>query len=271
MNDTLYLLIPIVVLLILIVWWALSSPCGWRAWMLYQITRVYCPLVFRWKATNASTIPEHSSAIIIANHTSPVDPMVLWMGHLRSFRRPRMRVIEFMTAKEYCEQRNIVGWICRALDAIPVTRSGRDMGPAREALRRLKDSRLLGVFPEGRINAETPDQQLLPGEVGTAWLALKSGVPVIPIYVHGAPRAKTMVRCFITPTRTTLTYGDPIDLSAWTGSRLTQETLREVSDLMMTRLAELGGINPPRRTKSKRMATEKPKSVARQSDTGRQG
>ena len=276
MNVVLFVLVPAGVLLAFAVWRAASSPCGWRAWILYQIARVYSPVVFGWRAVNASTIPEDSPAIVISNHASPADPMLLWMGHLRQFRKKKqIRVIEFMTAKEYVEQRNLVGWICRVLKTIPVARSGRDMRPAREALRRLKEGRLVGIFPEGQINRDAPDQQLLPGDTGAAWLALKSRVPVVPIYIRGAPQASTMVRCFIKPARVRVTYGQPIDLSPWFDHRLTQKLLRDVTDVMMTCLAELGDVDPPLPAKSSHAtagdATAKaPESTSEQTDLSRQ-
>ncbi len=39
-----------------------------------------------------------------------------------------------------------------------------------------------------------------------------------------------------------VTYGEPVDLSAYSGRRLSQETLVEVTNLLMSKLAELGGV-----------------------------
>ena len=139
----------------------------------------------------------------------------------------------------------IVGWICGVMESIPLARSGRDMGPTRVALQRLKNNQLVGVFPEGKLNDVAPDVQLIEGDTGAAWLALKSGVPVIPVYIHGAPRGKSMLRSFLVRTQTTLHYGQPIDISRWFGQRLTQDMLREVTDELMTQLARLGGVRPP--------------------------
>ena len=130
------------------------------------------------------------------------------------------------------------------MQSIPVERDGRDMKPARAALARLKNGDIVGICPEGRINADTPDGQLLPGDTGAAWLALKSKVPVIPIYVRNAPRGTTMANSFLVRTHSTLVYGEPIDLSQWDGQRLTQPLLIEVTRVFMKRLADLGGVEP---------------------------
>ncbi len=232
------------VLLILAVWRVRVSGCGFQAWFLHAVARAYTRYVFRLKAIHPRTTPEHTSAIIIANHTSPADPMLIWADHCRDFKGPTIRLPGFMTAKEYCEFGGIVGWICGVMESIPVERTGKDMGPAREALRRLKKNQLVGVFPEGKINHVSPDVQLIPGDTGAAWLALKSQAPVIPIYIKNAPRGKSMVHSFLVQTRSTLHYGQPIDLSRWYGQRLTQQVLREVTDEMMHQLAKLGGVKP---------------------------
>ena len=227
------------------VWRVRVCGCGLQAWCLHAIARFYTRIVFRLEVATSRTIPEDSAAIIIANHTSPVDPMLIWADHCRDFRGPTIRLPGFMTAREYCEMSGIIGWICRVMESIPVARSGRDMGPAREALRRLRENQLVGVFPEGKINRVAPDVQLIDGDPGAAWLALKSRVPVIPVYVRGAPRGKSMFSSFLVRTRSTLFYGQPIDIKRWYGQRLTQDILREVTDEMMQHLARLGGVKPP--------------------------
>ncbi|MEZ6060883.1 MAG: lysophospholipid acyltransferase family protein [Planctomycetaceae bacterium] len=221
---------------------ACLCPAGWKAWVLYQITRVYCPLLFRWKAANPCTIPEEGPAIIVGNHTSPVDPVLLWMGHFRQFRRRRIRVIGYMMAGEYFRIGGPVGWVFRAMESIPATRSGRDTGAVRAALDRLQKGKLLGMFPEGRINVATPDTKLLRSGTGAAWLALKSGAPVIPVFIRNAPRGRGMVTSFLKPARTEIVYGQQIDLSPWRDSKATTDDLREVADRIMASLAELGGV-----------------------------
>jgi 1-acyl-sn-glycerol-3-phosphate acyltransferase len=82
----------------------------------------------------------------------------------------------------------------------------------------------------------------LPGGTGVAWLALRSKAPVIPVFIHNAPRSSSMVWAFFTCTRTTLTYGPPIDLSRWYKDKPSRSDLVEVTDLIMSRLAEMGGL-----------------------------
>lgn len=221
---------------------AVTCAAGWRAWVCYQIAVVHRVLFANCTTTNVSPLPESGPAIIVANHTSPVDPILIWHRHFAHFRKPRVRVIGFMMAKEFYQKPGIVNWVCRAMESIPVERSARDTRPIRAALKRLEAGHLLGLFPEGRLNRESPDERLLPGGTGVAWLAIKSKAPVIPVFIHNAPRGKSMLGSFFIRTHVTLTYGTPVDLSAWYDKKNGHEELAEATDLIMKTLSELGGI-----------------------------
>jgi 1-acyl-sn-glycerol-3-phosphate acyltransferase len=212
------------------------------AWICYQLACLFGRFRFHWKSQNPCPIPESGPAIIVANHTSPTDPVILWIKHFASFRRPRLRVIGYMTAKEYCDMWGPVGWICRAMQSIPVARSGRDMAPVKLAYERLKAGHLVGLFPEGRINVRSPSGKLLRAGTGAAWLALKSHAPVIPIYIRDAPRSESMVQCFLKATQTTVIYGEPLDLSQWLDQKPTRAVLAEMTNHIMSELARLGGV-----------------------------
>lgn len=217
-----------------VLWRALTCRQGWRLWLLYVIDSLYCRLCFHWRANRPCPFLDAAPAILVSNHRSPVDPGMLWAGVTN--RRP----LEFLTAQEYFETPGL-RFIFKSLRSIPVERNGKDMTATRVALRRLKEGRIVGVFPEGRINT---GPGLLQGDTGIAWLALHSKAPVYPAFIHNAPQGKTMLSSLYTFTRVRITWGDPIDLSAYYGRRVTSELVREVTDFVMSRLAEVGGIAP---------------------------
>lgn len=224
----------------LIVWQMARCPAGPTIWWFHVLNRLYCGLVYRWRSNGRSPYPNRGPALIIANHRSPLDPIFLWMNmHLGRDGTHALRPIGFMMAREYYEMRGL-RWAFRALRSIPVERSGRDMASARDALRHLADGDLVGVFPEGRLNRR-PENVVLDANTGIAWLALRAEVPVYPVYIHGAPRCGDMIRPFFTLSHVRVVYGEPVDLSPWRDRKKTQDVLREVTDLLMTRLAELGG------------------------------
>ena len=209
---------------------AIRWPGGWSVWLLSMANRLYVRTCFLVRRNRPCPFPQEGPAIIIANHRSPVDPLFVWLG--------QRRIINFMMAREYYEK-GFLRWLCVLLESIPVSRNGRDLGPAREALRRLKAGKLLGIFPEGGLNVE---KDLMPGIPGMAWLALRSQAPVFPVYIHNSPLGRTMVEPFYNFRQVRITYGEPIDLSEYYKLKPSQEILTEVTNLMMSRIAELGGI-----------------------------
>ena len=248
MPDTeLIAVLTLVFYLAVVTWLVLRSVrdagWDWGAWFLYAVARVYGPGMFHCRTLNPPCpIPEEGPALIVVNHRSPTDPIMVWLNHhIRRDGRPhrQMRIIGFLTAAEYCNLPGI-GWICRKMHSIPVQRNGQDMGPTREALRRLKSGQVVGIFPEGRIN---PARDLTEGNQGVAFLALKSQVPVYPVFIEGAPRPSvSMVTPFIKRCRVTVKYGESVDLSSYYGRKLSPGILAEVTDLLMSRLAETGGV-----------------------------
>lgn len=220
-------------------WQAWRCPSGPVVWLLYAAERLYLGLFFRWRSNRRCPFPDDGPALIIANHRTPVDPLILWMNHhLGPHGEREMRPISFLMAREYYEV-NGLRWLVRAVRSIPVDRSGQDMGPAREALRLLKNGGWVGIFPEGRLNT---GPGLLEADTGVAWLALRAEAPVYPVFIHGAPQRESMVASFATPSKVRVVYGEPVDLSSYYGQKKTQPLLKEVADLLMIRLAELGGI-----------------------------
>lgn len=228
-----YVLVPLAVVL----WKMWRCPTGPMVYFLHIVNRLYLGLFFRCRA-NECPVPGVGPALIVGNHRSPVDPLYLWYGYAQGNPGAPLRPIGYMMAKEYYEN-PVLNIFFRALQCIPVARDGADMGPAREALKHLKEGRLVGIFPEGRLNKGT---DLLPANPGIAWLALRARVPVYPAFIHNAPQGKNIGAPFYTPNRVRVQFGPPIDLSEFHDAKKTQELLNQVTNLIMMRLAHLGGV-----------------------------
>lgn len=151
------------------------------------------------RVLNPCPIPARGAAILVCNHVSSLDPVILQAAC--------PRVITWMMAREYA----VFGirWFLNAIEPIMVERSGRDMAATRSALRALKDGKVLGVFPEGKIETT---HELLEFQTGIALLAMKSGAPVYPAYIDGSLRSKGMLEALIVPQQVTLAFGAPITL-----------------------------------------------------------
>ena len=217
---------------------------GWRAGLLTLVFRAYTALVFNLRSRQRCPWPLSGPVLVVANHRSPVDPLIT---HSHSFFKRggnRMRIIEWMTAREYCKQGGPVQWICDTAKCIPVNRHGRDMAAVKDAIRRLRDGRIVGIFPEGRLNT---GDSLLDFNTGVAFLAMSTDAPVYPVFIRDAPGGESMIDPFLTTATSDVIYGEEFDMSPYRGERPSPLVMRELTAKLRQAVADLGGVTlePP--------------------------
>lgn len=171
-------------------------------------------------------VPRRGPAILAINHTSSIDPALVQSVC-------RHRLITWMMAQEYTDIKG-TGWFYRTLGVIPVQRAGRDSGPLRSALRALQAGKLLGVFPEGRI---APTRDMLPFQTGLALMAIKTNVPVYPVYLDGSQRNKEMLQAVLVRNEATITFGPPVQFDRSGTSKDQLETATNTIRQAIQRLA----------------------------------
>jgi 1-acyl-sn-glycerol-3-phosphate acyltransferase len=169
----------------------------------WVIVASYCVLWHRLKFNGFAPLPPFGPAILIANHTGGVDHLLLQAAC--------RRVLGFMVAREYYDWRWLRPW-CDYVGCIPVNRDGRDVSAMRAALRALKDGRVLPIFPEGHVVAMS-GRQIADIKPGTAYLAIRAQVPVIPAFIYGTPETDDIFKALVTPSRSRVHFGKPIDFS----------------------------------------------------------
>jgi 1-acyl-sn-glycerol-3-phosphate acyltransferase len=128
---------------------------------------------FRLKTVGAEHVPKSGPAILAANHASFLDPILISI--------PAKRPVRFLVSNQFYRDRRLHA-LLRCLGTIPV---GGDAGVVRSFRRVaevIDDGGLLGIFPEGGI---TRDGSMKPFRAGTAVLAMRLGVPIVPIHVSG--------------------------------------------------------------------------------------
>jgi 1-acyl-sn-glycerol-3-phosphate acyltransferase len=177
----------------------IRGPLRW----VHRVFRLYCTLWHGLRVEGYAPLPESGPAILIANHTCGIDHMLLQSAS--------RRLLGFMIAREYYDSRWL-HWICSYIGCIPVNRDGRDLSAIRAGLRALGEGRVLPIFPEGTI-VPASGRRLGPMRPGTAYLAVRAGVPVVPAYILGTPPTDEIIESLATPSRARVVFGEPIDLS----------------------------------------------------------
>ncbi len=136
------------------------------AWMLANV-------LYRLKITGADHIPKNGPAILICNHQSFVDWLVLAAG----IGRPARFIMDHSFAKG-----PLMKFLVRQAKIIPIASAKVNPELKEEAFRRaafeLRDNELVCIFPEGRI---TSDGEIAPFRPGIDRMIRETPVPVIPM------------------------------------------------------------------------------------------
>jgi 1-acyl-sn-glycerol-3-phosphate acyltransferase len=206
----------------------------------YQTSRIiagpFLRALGRPRIVGESNIPVTGGAIIAANHLSAIDSVYL----------PFMvtRPVTFSAKIEYFKARGIgsrlMAMYMRATNQLSIDRAGARAAQdtLEAALARLTDGELFGIYPEG---TRSPDGRLYRGRPGVAWLAMKSGLPVIPVGMVGTrgvlPPGKLMPR----PGRVEVRVGKPLAFGPEYESMPSAKARREITEQVINAIQELTG------------------------------
>lgn len=172
-------------------------------------------------------LPE-GNVIVAANHLGRLDTAALLCI------LDREDII--MPVAEKYRDHPLYGAIGRAANAVWLNRFEADYSALRQILDRMKQGGLLVIAPEG---TRSKSEALQPGKMGVAFLASKSGYPVLPVAVTGTEdrviveNLKRFRRSKITATAADLMY---IDIPKGKGR---EEAMREATDEIMCQIAAL--------------------------------
>jgi len=196
-----------------------------RNYMDDAIVLVFCHLAqfisrfwWRMQRLGPATLPREGGVIITANHTSSVDPFLLHTA-------ATYRLISYMFAKEHAEK-PFIRWFAKKVECILVKRDGQDTGATKQAMRFLREGKVVGIFIEGGI--VPPGEKAQPKD-GVALLALRTGATVIPAYISGVTYYDSMLLGFIMRHRARVRMGKPVDLSAYSDGKPSRDQIREAT------------------------------------------
>ena len=133
--------------------------------------------VYRVQHVDLDNIPERGAAVLVSNHVSFVDFMIL----AGAIHRP----LRFVMDRHYYDL-PVVNYVCRVGGAVPITKRESDPDLYDNAFRKIKDGLEAGemfcIFPEGRL---TPTGEILPFQRGIERIIRESPVPVVPVALGG--------------------------------------------------------------------------------------
>ncbi|WP_373651457.1 lysophospholipid acyltransferase family protein [Schlesneria sp. DSM 10557] len=151
-----------------------------------------------YRATGYHALEKESGALILANHQSFLDPLLVGL--------PLHRPISFL-ARETLFKVPVVGFILRKTHVMAINQEAPSSTSLRETVRALHHGFLVGIFPEG---TRTHDGNLNEFKPGFAAVIRRAKRPIYPVGIAGAYQALPIKSWFIKPTRVRVVFGKPI-------------------------------------------------------------
>lgn len=162
------------------------------------LNRIFCRRYHRLRH-DPVPLPEKGGALVVANHVSGVDPMLM----LAAAPRP----LRFMIAAEEYHRFGLK-LLFRAIGCIPVERSTRPEKALRAAFRALEAGEVIAMFPEGGIRR--PGSPPVPVKRGMLVLAARGAVPIVPMHIDGIAGAGLTVRAVFPRSHAVIRVGRPV-------------------------------------------------------------
>lgn len=169
--------------------------------MLYRLLRFVVRGVLRagWHLTvsGIAHLPP-PPYLLTPNHGSEIDPVILSAS--LPFRPT------YLAARDL-DRFPMLFRIIRWFDPVFVRRGLADVGSIKACLARLARGDVLAIFPEGRV---VQDGTLGPFHPGAAFVALRAGLPLVPVGILGADRMWPLGARWPRPSRLLVRVGEPI-------------------------------------------------------------
>lgn len=181
---------------------------------IYRVLRVLAAFLFRTlvpvRYHHIERAQLDAPFIVIGNHLSLLDPVIVAAAVKRY-------EIAFMAKKELSGN-GLFKRFLLSIHTIFVSRHNSDMEAMRTSMRALRSGEVLGIFPEGtRYHQGLMEEQ----EAGAAMIALRSGVPMIPMYISRKLALFRPVDCVV---------GEPVPMDDLREKGINKETCRELME-----------------------------------------
>ncbi|MCE5194081.1 MAG: 1-acyl-sn-glycerol-3-phosphate acyltransferase [Nitrospiraceae bacterium] len=158
-------------------------------------------ILFRLESIDWGKIPKTGGALIVANHASYLDPLLIGCAI-------KKRQATFMAKRELFNLPLVGGFV--RIFSFPVDKDSTKPSTIKDTVKHLKKGELVVLFPEGGRSA---NGDLLSPKRGAAVIASLAKAPIIPAYIDGTYRAFPVGSKFPKPVKVKVIFGDKININ----------------------------------------------------------
>jgi 1-acyl-sn-glycerol-3-phosphate acyltransferase len=182
------------------------------------------------RVTGQENVDPTQPTIYVSNHQSTLDIPVHFVTVPVNFRYVAKHQLSFVP---------LIGWYLALAGHIFVNRSNRTkaIGSLDAAAAKIRNGTSVFLYPEG---TRSDDGRVLPFKKGPFALALKAGVPIVPITIEGTGKVMPKNSWNITPGPVHVKIGKPIDTKSFAGDDR-DGLIRAVRNAIIAQSLEMGG------------------------------
>ncbi len=170
--------------------------------LLHPVVASVSRLLLDLTVRGSSHLPRRGPALIVSNHQGYLDPVFLQMGTVRPVR--------YLMTADFYDVRAAQPFF-RLAGALRIREGAPNLDTLRTTLGLLRAGEIVGVFPEGRLSTTGAIGALEPG---AAFLAAKSGAPVVPARIEGSIEVLPKGRVLPRRARVSVRFGPPFRVAS---------------------------------------------------------
>lgn len=188
------------------------------------LSKVFLPTFGSMVVEGRENLPKTGPLLIASNHQSYTDPAVL----IYAIDRPM-----WWMAKRSLFKGWFVSWFLHQVHVFGVNREKQDLAALAHAQKLLDQGRALLIFPEGTRHPGA----LGRGHDGIAYMALRTGVPIVPVAITGTEKIPHVMQTPFHFQKLKAVIGEPYTLTP--SARIDRQMLLSMTDRIMGSIAEL--------------------------------
>jgi 1-acyl-sn-glycerol-3-phosphate acyltransferase len=183
-------------------------------------------IMYRVRILDAQNAPATGGYILAGNHVSYLDPALLWSAAPRE---------THFIAKSELFDNAFLGWALPRVWAFPINRASADREAIQRATDLLKCGEPIGMFPEGtrrKPGAVLGEGDLGEAHAGVAFIAMRAGVPVVPVGITGTDKALPPGAKLPRFPRVTIKFGPPVTVEDFPEGGRKEKTAAMTAEIM---------------------------------------